>query len=222
MREEIINQVRRMLISLEKANLPGVIEFFPTARSLFVFYNPLEIKVKNLIHELRILEKRIVDIAPSKWRLFEIPIVYGGEYGPDLENVARSLKLTPEDVIKIHCGQEYYVYATGHMGGTAYFKAPAELAFLPRKKTPDLKAPAGAVCLAKGLGAAFKAMEGPTGWHWIGMCPLRQWFPEKDPPLLILPGDRVRYHPISKQEYVEIKKMVENGQFEARILDSGD
>ena len=74
--------------------------------------------------------------------------------------------------------------------------------------------------IAGGLGSVFKPLAGSTGWYWIGMSPLRQWFPEKDPPLLILPGDKVIYQSISEEEYQEIKKMVEEGRCEAKILDA--
>jgi len=217
--EEINHQVRRMALALEKANLPGVIEFYPTFRSLFILYNPLELNLKNLIDELKKLEKHMVEIPPPQSRTFEIPVVYGGEYGIDLENIAKFLNLTPEEVIRIHCSQEYLVYMNGFMGGAAFIKMPDQLAPLPRKKTPALWMPAGSVTFAGGLGAVFKVLDGPTGWHVIGRSPLKQWFPEKNPPILILAGDKVRYRPISEREYQEIKKLVEEGRYEVKILE---
>ena len=71
--------------------------------------------------------------------------------------------------------------------------------------------PAGVVMLAGGLGCLFKAMDGPSGWNVIGKSPLKQWFPEKDPPLLILVGDRVQYKAINEKDYQEIRRMVEGG-----------
>ena len=152
-------------------------------------------------------------------RLFEIPIVYGGEYGPDLDLVAQLLNLTPEEIIHIHSGKEYFIYDTGFIGGSAHFKIPPPLDSLPRKKTPNLGVPTGAVLIAGGLGSVFKPLAGPTGWYWVGMSPLKQWFPEKDPPLLILPGDKIIYRPISTREYEELKKKVEEGSFKVKMLD---
>ena len=218
--EEINRRVQKMMVALESAGLPGVIECNPTIRSLFVYYDPLKIGVKKLIQELRKIEGRMADIPLPESRLFEIPIVYGGEFGPDLSLVAELLHLTPEEIIHIHSGKEYFVYDTGFIGGSAHFKAPAPLDSLPRKKTPNLGVPMGAVLIAGGLGSVFKPLAGPTGWYWIGRSPLRQWFPEKDPPLLILPGGKVIYRPVREEEYREIEKRVEEDRFEARILEA--
>jgi inhibitor of KinA len=219
--EEINRKVHKMMHAVEKAGIPGVIETNPTIRSLFVYYDPLRIGGKKLTRELRKIEERMADIALPESRLFEVPVVYGGEYGPDFEEVARLLDLTPEEIIKAHSGKEYFIYDTGFIGGSAHFKIPPPLDSLPRKGTPNLGVPAGAVLIAGGLGSVFKPLAGPTGWYWIGMSPLKQWFPEKDPPLLILPGDKIIYRPIPPGEYRELKKKVEAGQFAPRIIDPG-
>jgi KipI family sensor histidine kinase inhibitor len=208
-----------MMYALENAKIPGVIECNPTIRSLFVYYDPLKTGVKKLIQELRNIEGRMADVELPQSRLFEIPIVYGGEYGPDLDLVAQLLNLTPEEIIHIHSGKEYFIYDTGFIGGSAHFKIPPPLDSLPRKKTPNLGVPTGAVLIAGGLGSVFKPLAGPTGWYWIGMSPLKQWSPEKNPPLLILPGDKIIYRPISTREYEELKKKVEEGSFKVKILE---
>jgi KipI family sensor histidine kinase inhibitor len=215
--EEINLKVQKLMHALEKARIPGVIETNPTIRSLFVYYDPLRIGVKKLIRELRKIEGRMSDIALPESRLFEIPIVYGGEYGPDFEEVAKLLNLKPEEVVEIHSGKEYFIYDTGFIGGSAHFKVPPPLDSLPRKKTPNLGVPAGAVLIAGGLGSVFKPLAGPTGWYWIGTSPLRQWFPEKDPPLLILPGDKIIYRRVDKEEFERIKQMVEKGTFMGQV-----
>ncbi|MGA2954301.1 MAG: allophanate hydrolase subunit 1 [Thermodesulfobacteriota bacterium] len=217
--EEINRRVHKMMYALENAKIPGVIECNPTIRSLFVYYDPLKTGVKKLIQELRNIEGRMADVELPQSRLFEIPIVYGGEYGPDLDLVAQLLNLTPEEIIHIHSGKEYFIYDTGFIGGSAHFKIPPPLDSLPRKKTPNLGVPTGAVLIAGGLGSVFKPLAGPTGWYWIGMSPLKQWFPEKNPPLLILPGDKIIYRPISTREYEELKKKVEEGSFKVKILE---
>jgi len=216
--EETNRRVHKMMYTLENSRIPGVVECNPTIRSLFVYYDPLKIGVKKLIRELREIEGRMGDTPLPQSRLFAIPIVYGGEYGPDLEWVAQLLNLSSAEVIHLHSGKEYFIYDTGFIGGSAHFRIPPPLDSLPRKKTPNLGVPAGAVLIAGGLGSVFKPLAGPTGWYWIGMSPLKQWFPEKDPPLLILPGDKVVYRPVSPQEYEAIKEKVEEGSFEARIL----
>ncbi|HSR10286.1 MAG TPA: allophanate hydrolase subunit 1 [Thermodesulfobacteriota bacterium] len=199
--EGINRRVHKMMYALEKASIPGVIESNPTIRSLFVYYDPLRIGAGELIRALRKIESRMTDIDLPPSRLFEIPIVYGGEFGPDFDLVARLLKITPEEIIRIHSGKEYFIFDTGFIGGSAHFKIPPPLDSLPRKKTPNLGVPTGAVLMAGGLGTVFKPLAGPTGWYWIGMSPLQQWFPRKNPPLLILPGDKIIYRPIGPEEF---------------------
>ena len=215
--EEINLKVQKLMHALGKAEISGVIETNPTIRSLFVYYDPLRIEVKKLIQEMRRIERRMADITLPESRLFDVPIVYGGEYGPDFEEVARLLNLIPEEIIQIHSGKEYFIYDTGFIGGSAHFKVPPPLDSLPRKKTPNLGVPAGAVLIAGGLGSVFKPLAGPTGWYWIGTSPLRQWFPEKDPPLLILPGDKIIYRRVDREEFERIQQKVEKGIFTAQV-----
>ena len=212
--------VHKMKYVLEKTKPDGVIETIPTIRSLFVYYDYRIIRADRLISEIKLMEKEMTDFVLPKSSLFEIPIVYGGEYGPDFDRIAQLLKLTADELIHIHSGKEYFIFQTGFIGGSAHFKVPPPLDSLPRKKTPNLGVPAGSVLVAGGLGSVFKPLAGPTGWYWIGMSPLRQWFPEKDPPLLINPGDRIIYKPISIRNFKKIKKMVETGSYQIKNLES--
>jgi len=212
--------VHKMKYVLDKTKLEGVIESIPTIRSLFVYYDPRIVKENSLVTEIKLLEKEMTDVALPKSNLFEIPIVYGGEYGPDFDYIAQLLNLTTDELIKIHSGKEYFVLQTGFIGGSAHFKIPHPLDSLPRKKTPNLGVPAGSVLVAGGLGSVFKPLAGPTGWYWIGMSPLRQWFPEKDPPLLINPGDKIIYKPINIRNFKKIKKLVEKGCYQIKNLES--
>jgi KipI family sensor histidine kinase inhibitor len=216
--EEINREVQKMLFALKQAELPGIVEAFPTIRSLFVYYDPLIIDVGKLIRALKNIEARMTDIPFPPSSLFEIPCIYGGEYGPDLDPAAEILGFSPEEIIDIHSGKEYFIYDTGFIGGSAHFKVPPPLDRLTRKKTPNLGAPQGAVLIAGGLGSAFKTIAAPTGWYWIGTSPLRGWFPEKNPPLLINPGDKIIYRSIDEEEFKRIKEMVDDGRFLVKTL----
>jgi KipI family sensor histidine kinase inhibitor len=197
--------VHKMRHVLRVSRLEGVIETTPTIRSLLVHYDPRYIRADRLVDKLRDLEKRMVDISIPEPRRFEIPAVYGGKYGPDLEAAAQLLQVTPEEIVKKHSGREYVVLQTGFIGGSVYYKVPPPLDSVKRRKTPNLDAPGGAILLAGGMGT-LKAVDGLTGFLWIGTCPLRQWQPEKDPPLLILAGDRTIFCPIDETEFIKIKQ----------------
>lgn len=206
--------VHKMRYALEEAALDGVIETTPTNRSLLVYYDPLRIRADRLVSEIKMLKKKMAENSMPEPSLFEIPVVYGGKYGPDLETAARLADITPEEVVKLHSGREYRILFTGFIGGSAQYKIPPPLDAIKRRKTPDQEAPAGSVIIAGGLGSAIRGIGGLTGWQWIAMSPLRQWQPEKDPPLLINAGDRIIYRAIDEKEYLEIKKLVEKDRYE--------
>ena len=220
--DEAVNlRVRKMLIALKQSNCPGIVEAFSTICSLFVFYDPLKVGLKKLTADLKKIESQMSDITLPPSNLYEIPCLYGGEHGPDLELVSKILGLSSMEIVNIHSGREYVLYDTGFMGGSAHFKAPDPLDQLLRKDTPNLGVPSGAVLIAGGLGSTFKTAPAPTGWYWIGTCPIQGWFPEKDPPLLLTPGNRIVYRPIEPEEFNQIKKMVEENRFSIKIITNG-
>ena len=212
--------VQKLKFAMEMANIEGVIETVPTIRSLFVHYTPSKIRGDDLIFKIKEMEKKIEDVSMPVSRLFEVPIVYGAEYGADFDTVLKILCIAPKELIKAHSGKEYTILQTGFIGGSAYFKIPSPLDALPRKKTPNMGVPIGSVLIAGGLGSAFKPLAGPTGWYWIGTSPLNQWFPEKDPPLLINTGDRIIYKPVDKNEFLDIKKQVQEGCYDSEIFNT--
>lgn len=197
--------VHKMRHALRSAGLKGIVETTPTIRSLLVYYDPRRIQLDRLVGELQALEKRMGDIPMPKPRHFEIPAVYGGKYGPDLEVAAELLGMTPEAIIENHSGKEYVVLQTGFIGGSAYYKVLPPLDSIRRRKTPNQQVSAGAVLIAGGMGT-LKAVDGLTGFLWIGTSPVRQWQPTQNPPLLILPGDRTIYRPSGETEFLKIKE----------------
>jgi KipI family sensor histidine kinase inhibitor len=132
--------------------------------------------------------------AASAGRLVEIPVRYGGVDGPDLDDVARLHDLQPEDVVELHAGAEYTAFFLGFAPGFAYLgPVPARIA-TPRLDVPRPRVPAGSVAIG-GAQTAVYATETPGGWRLIGRTDLRPWDLTRDPPALILPGDRVRFVP---------------------------
>jgi KipI family sensor histidine kinase inhibitor len=216
--EETNRLVHKMKFTMEKEVVDGVVETIPTIRSLYVYYDPRMISYDRLLGELKTLAKKMTEISLPKSRLFEIPVLYGGKHGPDFNTVTKLVDLTPDELIQIHSGKEFFILQTGFIGGSAHFMIPPPLDSLPRKKTPNLGVPAGAVLIAGGMGSVFKPLEGPTGWYWIGMSPLRQWFPDKEPPLLINPGDKIVYKPVTEKEFMEIKIQVDEDRYDPEMM----
>jgi inhibitor of KinA len=136
-----------------------------------------------------------------------VPTVYGGEFGPDLSNVARFHSLTEEEVTRIHSEIEYIVYMIGFIAGFPYMgKVPDPIA-TPRLETPRLKIPAGSVGIA-GNQTGIYPCESPGGWQIIGRTPSKLFNPYMQQPSLFQPGDRVKFKPITVKEFETLVKKV--------------
>jgi len=133
---------------------------------------------------------------PEPGRLIEIPVHYGGADGPDLEDVARLHDLRPDDVVAIHAGAEYEAFFLGFAPGFAYLGPLPAPIVTPRLDVPRPRVPAGSVAIAAEQTAVYPT-ETPGGWRLIGRTDLRPWDVARDPPALILPGDRVRFVPVT-------------------------
>lgn len=127
-------------------------------------------------------------------RRVEIPVVYGGESGPDLEEVARHCGLTTAEVIQCHSRADYTVYFLGFQPGFAYLGGMAPLIATPRRAEPRLAVPAGSVAIGGTQTGIYPAAT-PGGWQIIGHTPLCLFDPVRQSPTLLLPGDRVRFVP---------------------------
>ncbi|MBC7240181.1 MAG: allophanate hydrolase subunit 1, partial [Chloroflexi bacterium] len=118
--EELNKKVRALALLIDRERLTGVEELVPTYRSLMICYNPIKISPKELEKALRELVERIEDVELPEPRVIEVPTVYGGKYGPDLEFVARYHGLKPEDVVELHANKEYLVYMLGFTPGFTF------------------------------------------------------------------------------------------------------
>jgi inhibitor of KinA len=135
-------------------------------------------------------------------RLVEIPVCYGGELGPDLDDVARAHGLTPDEVVALHTEAEYLVYMIGFMPGFAYLGGlPAQIA-TPRRKTPRTAVPAGTVGIG-GQQTGVYPLVSPGGWNLIGRTPVKIFDITRAEPTLLLTGDRVRFRAILRAEFDE-------------------
>jgi KipI family sensor histidine kinase inhibitor len=198
-------EVNRRVIALSEAiigaKIQGVEELVPTYRSLLVRYNASKISYEQLVFRIKDIEKTMEERSMEKvGRKIIIPVVYGGEYGPDLTDVARFHGLTEEQVVKIHSGREYRVYMVGFVAGFPYLGEVADEIATPRLETPRLKVPAGSVGIAEKQTGIYPC-EAPGGWRIIGRTLLRLFNPLQQPPVLLQLGDIVKFKPISEKEF---------------------
>jgi KipI family sensor histidine kinase inhibitor len=180
----------------------GIVEVVPTYRSLLITYNPLLLPVEDLKKRLKRIEEGLQQAPLPEPKLTRIPAVYGGHYGPDLEEVARYHQISPEKVIQLHCSKPYLIYMIGFMPGYPYMGELPEELVTPRLKTPRLVVPKGSVAIAQRQTGIY-SMESPGGWQILGRTPVELFDPGRDPPALLKIGDLVQFYEISEKEFKE-------------------
>jgi KipI family sensor histidine kinase inhibitor len=202
---EVNEKVRRMTLAIRVEAIEGIVETVPTFRSLLIFYNPLILSIDDLKKRLEKIEKGLQHTPFPEPKLTQIPALYGGFYGPDLEEVAKYHQISPEEVIQLHCSKPYFIYMIGFMPGFPYMGELPEALITPRLKTPRLSVPAGSVAIAQRQTGIYP-MESPGGWQIIGRTPVKLFNPDREPPALLQMGDLVQFFPITEKEFKEWRK----------------
>jgi len=209
---EINRRVRRLMLSLQRERVRGVVEAVPTYRSLLVYFEPRQIGRSKLRETLHLLAQQTGEDGLPKPRLIEIPTVYGGEYGPDLGFVAEHSSLSVPEVIQTHTGAPYLVYMIGFLPGFPYLGGMSPKIATPRLETPRAKVPAGSVGIAGSQTGIYPA-ESPGGWRLIGRTPLKLFDPGREPPGLFQAGDYLSFVGITPEEYDSTKDAVQQGTY---------
>jgi KipI family sensor histidine kinase inhibitor len=192
-------RVRQLAYALEKAAITGVTEIVPTYRSLMVYFDCEETDLKQIrtAVEACASQRREIELPPP--RLFAVPTVYGGKYGPDLARVAATTGLTEDQVIEVFAAPQYPVYCLGFLCCLAYLGGVPQPLHLPRLTTPRTRLPAGSVGFAAGQ-AVVLPIDQPSGWHYIGRTFVKMYNPAHSPPTPIRPGDLVHCRRVSEGE----------------------
>lgn len=208
---EINTRIRELCAVLDREHVPGIVDLVPTYRSLLVCYDPVQIGLSELQDRiLNLSEVEHVILPPPK--VLQIPVRYGGEYGPDMEFVARHTGLSPDEVATIHSSTDYLVYMMGFNTGFPYLGGMSAKIAVPRLETPRTRIPAGAIGIAQQQTGIYP-VESPGGWRIIGRSPVRLFDPTRDPPVAVEAGDFMRFVPIDEQRYREIEAHVQSGTY---------
>jgi inhibitor of KinA len=209
---DVNTRVRALEFLIEQKALPGVVETVPTYRALQVYYDPAVIGYDALCRALAPLVEQTAATAMPPAREVEVPCCYGDELGPDLEAAARRLELSPDELVRLHVGAEYLVYFIGFTPGLPYMTgAPARLT-IPRLDTPRVKVPASSVGIG-GIQCCVYSVESPGGFWLLGRTPLRLYDPGAAEPILLKPGDRVRFRRVERAEFDDIAARVAAAAF---------
>jgi len=201
--------VRALADALIERPIEGVTDVVPAFTTVAIHYRPeavpsahgdSEIPFLRLRRQVEAVLSRGLQRAGAGLRTVEIPVCYGGEFGPDLEEVAQACGLSPGQVIELHAASPHVVYMLGFAPGFPYMGGLDARLAMPRRSTPRVKIPAGTVAIAREQSAVY-TLETPGGWNLIGRTPLELFTPRAASPTLLRPGDHVRFVPISREQF---------------------
>ena len=193
-------QVRRFVRLAELEPITGVRNLHPGYSSVLVKFDPLTTTHEELTAFLQAHLERMGKVALPEARHVEIPVCYGGEYGPDLQDVARLHGKTPEQVVELHSGREYTVYFLGFVPGFAYLGELPEELVTPRLAAPRKAVPAGSVGIANDHTGVYPTST-PGGWRLLGRTPVAMFQREKTEMSRLSIGDRARFVPIAPEKF---------------------
>jgi KipI family sensor histidine kinase inhibitor len=199
-------QVHQLAALIRASGLQGVEDLVPAYSALTVHYDPVAWAAEGrqpfaaLAAELRALWLGAVTGTLPAPRQVEIPVCYGGDFGPDLADVARLCGLTEDEIVRRHCAAEYLVYLLGFAPGFPYLGGLDPTIAAPRRGTPRMKVPAGAVGIA-GMQTGIYPLETPGGWQIIGRTPRKLFDPAQEEPCLLKPGDLLQFVPMDETAY---------------------
>jgi 5-oxoprolinase (ATP-hydrolysing) subunit B len=215
--DDIANQ---RVLALDKAvaaaAIEGVTETIPTYRSLLVHYDPERIDFAALGAKLRAMAQAPLPPA-GKARRWRVPVAYGGENGIDLEDVAKRLDVTPDEVVARHSGGDYRVAMIGFTPGWSYLSGLDKSLHLPRRLSPRVFTPAGTISVG-GVQAGIQCLAAPSGWHLLGRTAVRTFQLHRDPVFLTQPGDRVTFYRVDEKTFAEQSRAAEAGEIVAELI----
>ncbi len=189
---EVHRKVRRWYYFVKSLELEGVLDIIPSFRSCLVRFDAGYVSFDSLSALLAEREGEAQDTYVPEPAVHEVPVRYGGGYGPDMEYVCSYSGLTEEEVVEIHAAAVYTVFAVGFMPGFPYLATLDKRLYVPRLETPRLKVPEGSVGLAR-LQTGIYPYESPAGWRIIGKTDATLFDPEKEPYSTLKIGDTVRF-----------------------------
>lgn len=216
--EQVNSKIRSLTVAIEQEGIIGINETIPTYRSLMVIYDPMIMELGELISVLKSIILKMHELELPGAKVIEIPTLYGGEYGPDIEFVAKHNKISIDEVIKIHTDREYLIYMIGFTPGFPYLGGMSDKIEAPRLQNPRTKIPVGSVGIA-GKQTGIYPVESPGGWQLIGRTPVKLYDPCREDPVLLNAGDYIKFVSIDENEYKNIEDLEREGKYKVIIRD---
>ena len=208
----INKKITTTLNLMREQHSEGVVDVIPAFCSLLINYDPRVISYEELKDRMMGLVKMEGQTGQDRKRIFEIPVCYGGEYGPDIASIAAHAGLSEEEVIRIHSSRDYLIYMLGFLPGFCYLGGLDERIHTPRLANPRIKINAGSVGIG-GSQTGIYPLDSPGGWQLMGMTPVKTYDPDREVPILVQAGDYIRFVPIDEAEYHRIRELEERGEY---------
>lgn len=193
-------RVVQLLHLLQRDPIAWIRDIQPAYCSLLIRFDAAAVDHAEVQAKITEYEKRAEKIPAEKPRVVEIPVCYGGEFGPDLDAIATKSGLSTAKVIALHCTRPYHAYFLGFAPGFAYLGEVAKEIAISRLENPRKEVPSGSVGIA-GRQTAIYPFATPGGWRLIGRTPLEIFKKDREPMGWIAIGDEVRFRPISREEF---------------------
>ena len=213
---EINKRISAAVQLLKMQHIKGVVDLIPSYTALLINYNPQVISFAEIRSRGEKILAMDVKTESGAKTIVEIPVCYGGEYGPDLQNIADHAGLTPEEVVRIHSSRDYLIYMLGFLPGFCYLGGLDERIHTPRLANPRIKIREGSVGIG-GSATGIYPMESPGGWQLMGMTPVKTFDASREVPILLEAGQYIRFIPIDEDEYNRIRELVAKGEYECVV-----
>ena len=213
---EINRKIAATVQLMREQHIEGVVDVIPSFCALLINYDPRVIGYEEIKGRIKDLLRVEIKAGDEKKKIFEIPVCYGGKFGPDIATIAEHAGLTEAEVIEIHSSRDYLIYMLGFLPGFCYLGGLDERIFTPRLASPRLKIDAGSVGIG-GSQTGIYPLDSPGGWQLMGKTPVKTYDPDREVPILVEAGDYIRFVPIDEEEFYRIKELVDRNEYQVVI-----
>ena len=214
---KILHDIRYFAVEIEKNNYEGILEVSFVYASLLICYDNFKLSFEKIINLLASLYESASFSSQMPKNTWMIPVCYEDRFGVDLSYLAIHKKVTVEEIISLHTAPFYTVYGIGFLPGFLYLGGLSKNLHFPRRDTPRLAVPKGAVAIG-GSQTGIYPQNSPGGWHIIGKTPISLFDVNKDIPCQIVPGDEIKFNQISMEEFDKLKEAQKSGAYELKNI----
>ncbi|MFC6634535.1 5-oxoprolinase subunit PxpB [Microbulbifer taiwanensis] len=200
---ELSERIIALAQAVEAQRWEGVGDLIPAYQCLTVCYNPLNCNNSDLTNRLESLTRQQLRQPPKldrKPRLIRVPVCYDAEFAPDMREVSEHTGLSAEQIIARHCAPDYLVHMLGFTPGFLYLGGLDPQLHCPRKATPELRVPAGAVGIGGSQTGIYPQVT-PGGWQIIGRTPVQLFRPQSETPFIAEPLDKIEFFPVDRDAF---------------------